>query len=135
MYIGHPVCYYYIFFIYLILTLTLFGFLGFLFLERIPSFFLDGGRFIWTETSNYDLFEKRIFMRFFLNKKFFLGIKKSNKHVILKSKEIEFLPQTQITISLQPDGVNRWYFKIRLFDLTEFIVWNIKCLQHQVAKI
>ena len=54
-----------------------------------------------------DLFEKRIFMRFFLNKKFFLGIKKSNKHVILKSKEMEFLTQTQITIYLQPDGVNR----------------------------
>ena len=26
---------------------------------------------------------------------------------------------------LQPDGVNLSYFKIRIFDLTEFIVWNI----------
>ena len=26
---------------------------------------------------------------------------------------------------LQPDGVNLWYFKFRLFDLAEFIVWNI----------
>ena len=48
-------------------------------------------------------------MGFFLNEKFFLGIKKSNKHVILKSKEMEFLPQTQITISLQPDGVKSDY--------------------------
>ena len=27
--------------------------------------------------------------------------------------------------SLQPDVTKRWYFKVRLFDLTEFIVWNI----------
>ena len=30
-----------------------------------------------------------------------------------------------IPISLQPHGVNNWFFKLRLFDLTEFIVWNI----------
>ena len=30
-----------------------------------------------------------------------------------------------IPISLQLDGVNRWYFKLRIFDLMEFIVWNI----------
>ena len=30
-----------------------------------------------------------------------------------------------ITISLQLDGVNLLYFKLRLFDITEFIVWNI----------
>ena len=40
-----------------------------------------------------------------------------------------------IPISLQPDAVNRWYFKLRLFDLTEFKVWNIKGLRHWVAKI
>ncbi len=28
-------------------------------------------------------------------------------------------------ISLQPDGVNLWHFKLRLFDITEVIVWNI----------
>ena len=27
---------------------------------------------------------------------------------------------------LQPDGVNLWYFTLRLFDLTELIVWNIQ---------
>ena len=27
-------------------------------------------------------------------------------------------------ISLQPDSVNLWYYKLRLFDLTECIVWN-----------
>ena len=30
-----------------------------------------------------------------------------------------------IPIFFLPDGVNLWYFKLRLFDLTEFIVWNI----------
>ena len=38
-------------------------------------------------------------------------------------------------ISLQLKGVNLWFFKLRLFNLTEIIVWNIKGLQHQVAKI
>ena len=27
---------------------------------------------------------------------------------------------------MQTDGVDFWYFKLRLFDLTEYIVWNIK---------
>ena len=39
-----------------------------------------------------------------------------------------------ITLSLQPDGVNRWYFKLKLFDLTEYR--NIWGLQHRwVTKI
>ena len=38
-------------------------------------------------------------------------------------------------ISLQPDSVNLWYFKFRLFDLPELIVWNIKCLGKRVAKL
>jgi len=25
---------------------------------------------------------------------------------------------------MQPDEVNLWYFKLRLFDLTQFVVWN-----------
>ena len=29
-----------------------------------------------------------------------------------------------IPISYQPDGVYLWYFKLRSFDQTEFIVWN-----------
>ena len=40
-----------------------------------------------------------------------------------------------IPIYLQPDGVNLWCFKLRLFDLTEFIVWNFKGLKHRIAKI
>ena len=43
-------------------------------------------------------------------------------------KGIEFLPHTSsflIHISFEPDGVNLWYFKPRLSDLTEFIVQNI----------
>ena len=41
----------------------------------------------------------------------------------------------KIPISFQPDSVNLWYFKLRLFCLTEFIVWNIKGLLHHFAKI
>ena len=40
-----------------------------------------------------------------------------------------------IPISLQPDYLNLKYFKLRLFNLTEFTVWNISGLQHWVAKI
>ena len=29
---------------------------------------------------------------------------------------------------LQPDGVNHWYFQLRLFDSKECIVWNIEGL-------
>ena len=45
----------------------------------------------------------------------------------MQAKE-EFLPsqlKLLIPISLQPDGVDLFYFKIRLFDLTKFIVLNI----------
>ena len=37
--------------------------------------------------------------------------------------------------SFQPDGENIWYFKLGLFDLIEFIAWNIKGLKYWVAKI
>ena len=38
------------------------------------------------------------------------------------------LSQTQIfiLISLKLGDINLWYFKLRLFDLKEFIVWNIR---------
>ena len=32
------------------------------------------------------------------------------------------------------ESANLWYFKLWLFDLSEFIVWNIQGLQHWVAK-
>ena len=38
-------------------------------------------------------------------------------------------------ISLQPYDENLWYFKLTLFDLTEFIVWNIKGLRNWIAII
>ena len=38
-------------------------------------------------------------------------------------------------IFIKPDAINLWYFKLRLFDQAEFIVWNIKGLQHLVPKI
>ena len=40
-----------------------------------------------------------------------------------------------IPISLQPDNLNLWYFKLTLFNPTAFIVWNIKGLPHWVATI
>jgi len=38
-------------------------------------------------------------------------------------------------ISLQPYDVNLWYFKLTVFDLIAFIVWNIKGLRNWVATI
>ena len=35
------------------------------------------------------------------------------------------------SLSLQPGGVNLWYFKLRLHDLTEFLVAKIEVLKHQ----
>ena len=43
-------------------------------------------------------------------------------------KEIESLPKISIfmmPISLKLDGVNLRYFKLWLFDQSEFIAWNI----------
>ena len=44
-----------------------------------------------------------------------------------KKKELVFATSSNflISISLESDGVNLWYFKLRLIDLTEFIVWNL----------
>ena len=39
------------------------------------------------------------------------------------------------SIHLQPDGSNLWYFRLGLFNLTEFIVWNIEDPWHWVPKI
>ena len=36
---------------------------------------------------------------------------------------------------MQPDGVKLWYFKLRLFNQTEYIVGNFKGLQHRVEMI
>ena len=45
---------------------------------------------------------------------------------IILDKEINWVFETNsdflIHISLQPDGINLLYFKLRLFDLTDFIV-------------
>ena len=40
-----------------------------------------------------------------------------------------------IPISLKPNVVNLWYFKLILFDLTELIAWNVKGLRHWNLKI
>ena len=34
--------------------------------------------------------------------------------------------------SLQPDCVIIWYLKLRIFDLTEFIVWNLYKAKTQI---
>ena len=39
-----------------------------------------------------------------------------------------------IPIFFPPDGVNLWYFNLRFFHLTEFVVWNILGLRHWVAR-
>ena len=38
------------------------------------------------------------------------------------SIRIKVLPKTLIPISSEADGVNIWYLKLRLFDMTEYIV-------------
>ena len=45
----------------------------------------------------------------------------------------DYSPQTLIIYSLYL--FNPLYFKLWLFDLADFIVWNIKDLQHQALKI
>ena len=50
----------------------------------------------------------------------------------------ELTSDFQIAISLQPDGVNLWYFKLRLFDQKWFIVWNsptLKCKDIGIRKL
>ena len=41
----------------------------------------------------------------------------------------------QIPISLEPNVVNLWYFKLIFFDLTKVIVWNFKGLWRWNPKI
>ena len=36
---------------------------------------------------------------------------------------------------MQPDDVNLWYFKYKLFDLTAFIVWNIESNDIEIRKL
>ena len=38
------------------------------------------------------------------------------------------MQQTHSSNALQRDGVNLWYFKLKLFDLEWYIVWNIQDL-------
>ena len=48
-------------------------------------------------------------------------------YTIKTLKELSFCHKLEFLIptSLQPDGVNLWYFKLVWLDLTEIIVWNI----------
>ena len=61
----------------------------------------------------------------------------STLRVIYRIKEVCNDRKTyfSIPISLQPDSVNLCSLILFVFDLTYFIVWNIKGLQHQVTAI
>ena len=45
----------------------------------------------------------------------------------VRQRDWVFAPNSNflISISFQPDVINLWYLKLRLIDLTDFIVWNI----------
>ena len=51
------------------------------------------------------------------------------KYFLSKSKKLSFFTILKflIPLSLQTDSINLWYFKLRLFDLTELktLKWNI----------
>ena len=59
------------------------------------------------------------------------------KVFVFNSKELSLCHKFSFIkpISLQPYDENLWYFKLTLFDLITFIVWNIKGLRHWVATI
>ena len=51
-------------------------------------------------------------------------------------KELSLCHKSQFSNTyISKNGVNLWYFKLWLFDPSEFIVWNIKGLQHWVVEL
>ena len=52
----------------------------------------------------------------------------AKKHEMCQTKELSFAPFSNflISVSLQPDAVNLWYFKLSFFDLTELIDKGIR---------
>ena len=40
----------------------------------------------------------------------------------IKISKVTYTNSLIFTISLQPEDVNHWYFELRFFDLTEFMV-------------
>ena len=46
---------------------------------------------------------------------------------VYKIKKLSFDKNSNflISLSLQPDDLNLWYLKLRLFDITNLIVWKI----------
>ena len=73
-----------------------------------------------------DIKKKKIlplFSIFLQNIRIYLFMNTIFKDVLDLVKELIF--STNSNLPLQPDGVNLWYFKLRLFDVTEFSVWNI----------
>ena len=60
-----------------------------------------------------------------------------SKNIFLRERNWVFATNLHFltSISMQPDGVLLWYFNLRLFDLPELIVWNIKGLGKRVAEL
>ena len=87
---------------------------------------------MWT---NCQVLEKKIFdVKFYIFEKPWI---KTSMNNILEIRRCAMItkPVFLIPISLQPDGVNLWCFKLLQFDLIHFLAWNIKGLRHQVTII
>ena len=86
----------------------------------------------------FPLFLVSIYKKEFANLIDFCMIESQFKYLLLFSPKRNWVFATNskfiIPISLEPNVVNLWYFKLTLFDLTEFIVWNVKGLRYKVAK-
>ena len=64
-----------------------------------------------------------------------LTLHSPKKPQFILENEFAINPNFPIPIVLKPNVVNLWYFKLRLFDPTEYIIWNIKGLRYRVTKI
>ena len=128
--------------------------------SRVPGFRVPGSRVSWVfllfQVASYSYFLCMgviYVLRFLIISRFFSYLIKSFrfsltfaassriwiwniKYFKFALKGTEFLPLNFLTpISLKPDAITLRYFKLRLFELTHFIVCNIKGLRDRVAKI
>ena len=67
------------------------------------------------------------FLNFLLHSKVFILY----FQILLKEKNWVLVSNSNFRnpISLQPHGVNLWYFKLRIFGMPKFIIWNIKVFE------
>jgi len=59
-----------------------------------------------------------------------LRIKNMLRKWVFAANSIVLIPK-----SLQPDGVDLYYFKLRLFDLPKTKIWNFKGQRNRVVNI